>query len=310
MYVRNAYNKTIWVPVPEPTNPPVDAEALVSENLNNIEEGIGGTRSSLHSAIMPLNDNEFLPIDPIDSYPDAMILGKSVLTDFWGFDGFVTTYKPNNTTGIQVLFPTNGGMKIRRSQAPSRPVWQPSTFYNVGQEVQPTTGNGYYFVCSVSGTSGSVEPAWNTTASTLDGSATWDVGSEFWYAWENYAPFIANQFVSYDNPATSGTRVSAPSHQILTSSLNSSTNTLLSDAEFIQLEVAEATTVNSAPTIAAGVNGQLLTLVNVGDFGITIQDNATLIGSTLHLSAATLTLAPRQNVKLIYLSSEGGWVQL
>lgn len=310
MYERNAYLKTIWVPVPDPANPPVDAEALVSENLNNIENGITGNRESLHSSIVPLNSNEFLPISPVDDYPNSMVLGQSVTLDIWGFDGFLITYKPSDTAGIQTLYPLDSGVKVRRSQAPSRPVWKPTTFYAAGQEVQPTTGNGYYFVVTAPGESGTLEPVWNTAGPTTDNTVTWDVGSAFWYPWENYEPYIVNQFVSYDNPVTTGTRVSTPVSQTLTSATGSSTNTLLSSAEFVQLTSPEVTTVNSTPTVADGANGQLLNFVNIGDFNITLQSETATLASNLYLSAATVTLAPRASIRLIYLNSEGGWVQI
>lgn len=44
-----------------------------------------------------------------------------------------------------------------------------------GSLVRPTTANNFYYLCTVGGTSGGVEPSWNTTVggSTSDGSVTW-----------------------------------------------------------------------------------------------------------------------------------------
>jgi len=53
--------------------------------------------------------------------------------------------------------------------------WSPGTAYTVGQEVVPTTANGYYYVCVTAGTSASVEPTWPTTLgdTVTDGGVTW-----------------------------------------------------------------------------------------------------------------------------------------
>ncbi len=64
------------------------------------------------------------------------------------------------------------------------PVWSATTVYTVrpvgdagaGSVVRPTTENGRHFKCTVAGTSGGSEPAWDTTIgnTTVDGSVTWE----------------------------------------------------------------------------------------------------------------------------------------
>lgn len=58
-----------------------------------------------------------------------------------------------------------------------RPVaWATATLYKAGESyVTPTTANGFYYVCSVTGTSGATEPTFATTedATTADGTAVW-----------------------------------------------------------------------------------------------------------------------------------------
>lgn len=63
------------------------------------------------------------------------------------------------------------------------PAWQAATAYaqrkagdaKTGAVVRPTTANGRHYRCSVAGTSGGTEPAWNTTlgGTTADGAVTW-----------------------------------------------------------------------------------------------------------------------------------------
>jgi hypothetical protein len=53
------------------------------------------------------------------------------------------------------------------------------TAYGVGQQVVPTTLNGYVYQCTVAGTSGGSAPAYSTTlnATFTDGTVTWRVQS-------------------------------------------------------------------------------------------------------------------------------------
>lgn len=63
------------------------------------------------------------------------------------------------------------------------PLWAATTAYTArtvgdamsGSVVRPTTPNGFFFKCTVAGTSGGSEPSWNATlaATTTDGSVTW-----------------------------------------------------------------------------------------------------------------------------------------
>ena len=57
----------------------------------------------------------------------------------------------------------------------SAPAWAASTSYAVGDLVEPTTANGYFYKCTTAGTSGSSEPTWGTAigGTTADGGAVW-----------------------------------------------------------------------------------------------------------------------------------------
>ena len=57
----------------------------------------------------------------------------------------------------------------------SATAWAASTSYAVGDLVEPTTANGYFYKCTTAGTSGSSEPTWSTTigATVTDNTAVW-----------------------------------------------------------------------------------------------------------------------------------------
>lgn len=73
-------------------------------------------------------------------------------------------------------------------------------------------------------------------------------------------------------------------------------------------------TLTAVPTIASGREGQLVILINVGAYNITIQDLGTLGGSNIRLSSSqtggTRTLIPFRSIcTLIYNSTYNGWCE-
>jgi hypothetical protein len=71
-----------------------------------------------------------------------------------------------------------------------------------------------------------------------------------------------------------------------------------------------AITLNATPTIANGINQQMIELLNVSSHPITLQSRETLAKSNLWLAAARVRLEPRASIRLVYLSTVGAWVQL
>ncbi len=57
-------------------------------------------------------------------------------------------------------------------------VWTAATAYKFGQIVYPTSANGHYYRCTMTGTSGAVQPAWVTDGTNVvDNTVTWtDIG--------------------------------------------------------------------------------------------------------------------------------------
>lgn len=70
-------------------------------------------------------------------------------------------------------------------------------------------------------------------------------------------------------------------------------------------------TLTSAPTIASGIDGQIVIIRNVdtGTDVITVQDQGTLASSNLRLGATTRAIGPRDSLILRYDSTVGDWVE-
>jgi hypothetical protein len=103
-----------------------------------------------------------------------------------------------------------------------------------------------------------------------------------------------------------GTRLAPPSaSQTLVAA-----TALLANAEFVMFTCTGAVTTTAAPTIADGTDGQVLTALNVGTGTWTIKDQGTLASSNLRLTGASVAIAPRNSIKLIYSATVGDWVQV
>ncbi len=87
--------------------------------------------------------------------------------------------------------------------------------------------------------------------------------------------------------------------------------TISADASLVMLTADNSYTLTSTPTIAAGADGQVLTIMNVDSAdAITIQDESGLAGSNLRLAgAASLALGPRDVVTLIYSVTLADWIE-
>ena len=97
-----------------------------------------------------------------------------------------------------------------------------------------------------------------------------------------------------------------PSPQAITAA----TNTIASNG-YMRLTANASYTMTSTPTIANGLDGEIVILVNADTVDtITLQDQGTLAGSNLRLGAATRALGPRDSIILIYDAVVGDWVEL
>lgn len=181
MFIRDDYNRTVWVEVPDPLNPPPDAEAVSAENLNNLEDGVKANRDSIHSTVYPLVEDEFTEAQPFDEFHDATINCGAVTADNWSYSGVMDQFKSNGSA-VQRLS-SNEGIFQRVSLSASKDGWLSSTDYSVEDEAQPNMANGYYYAVQTAGTSGSSEPVWPAEGTVTDGSVVWAVGGQFWSDW-------------------------------------------------------------------------------------------------------------------------------
>lgn len=69
-------------------------------------------------------------------------------------------------------------------------------------------------------------------------------------------------------------------------------------------------TLSSTPMVTDGVDGQLLTILNVGADNIVVSDQGTVADSGLRLGAATRTLGTRDSLTLMYSVDIGDWVEV
>lgn len=105
---------------------------------------------------------------------------------------------------------------------------------------------------------------------------------------------------------SSGIRIKVPG---AVQSLSASSQ-IIANSEIILLSSTLPVTLNSAPTISDGANGQFILLINVGSSNITLLNQGPLANSNLRLTANTLQLTPRDSVGLLFLSAIGDWVQV
>lgn len=81
-------------------------------------------------------------------------------------------------------------------------------------------------------------------------------------------------------------------------------------ATVVQVSTTTAANMTATPTVADGVDGQVLIIVNTGANTFTLQDQGTLASSNLRLSATGVALATRDSIMLLYSTSTGDWIQI
>lgn len=88
-----------------------------------------------------------------------------------------TLYIGSILSGRQLQASSNPGVdNIVLTPTDTLPNWIASTSYISGQKVQPIAGNGFVYVCTNTGTSGSSAPTWPTSPigqTVTDGSCVW-----------------------------------------------------------------------------------------------------------------------------------------
>jgi phage tail sheath gpL-like len=112
-------------------------------------------------------------INSVAEFPATAAATQVGSTSTWQV--VLTHASPGASGNLQVL-------AIDTSQVPSGfvasitgPTWATLTAELVGQYVVPTTANGYFYKCTVAGTTGASQPSWPSTVGTTvaDGTVTW-----------------------------------------------------------------------------------------------------------------------------------------
>ena len=88
------------------------------------------------------------------------------------YDG--TVFSQKNIISVKIYEDTTNRAKYGVSEKIPA-AWVKDTSYSLNDLVIPTSGNGFVYICTVSGTSGDTEPSWPTTVgdTVTDGSVTW-----------------------------------------------------------------------------------------------------------------------------------------
>lgn len=93
-------------------------------------------------------------------------------------------------------------------------------------------------------------------------------------------------------------------------SLTAVTDAITQVGTYLPFTATAPLVLTSAPTIANGADGEIVLLINVGANAVTLSDQGTLPASNLRLEAATIELAARQSIMLMFIQSVGDWVQI
>jgi hypothetical protein len=88
-------------------------------------------------------------------------------------------------------------------------------------------------------------------------------------------------------------------------------DSILANASTVKITADGAYTLTSTPTIAAGTNGQILIIENIGANAVTLQNQTALVGSLLrNASAGAVVLGARDSVTYQYSSDDSSWKQI
>ena len=153
--------------------------------------------------------------------------------------------------------------------------WVASTAYAVGDEVEPTTANGFVYVCTTAGTSDSAEPTWSTTWGTniTDGTVVWTTHGR----WFGTAGDEHTDFSSGDTIIVNGSTGNDGTYTVKDSTYDAtSTKT--------RVEVAEAVT----STVADGAFGAealnenlVVTISGYDQYGDMVSETLTMTATGL-----------------------------
>ena len=172
----------------------------------------------------------------------------------------------------------------------------PGFTYTASGAVSSGTAAGMYV--NVSSTTASVPAVQITNAGTGNSFVVEDQASDA-------TPFTIG---SAGDVTIGGSLIMTPS---TAQNITAATDTILANAGVIILNPSGGPTMTSTPTIADGTDGQIVTLINVSTTSqITLQDQKSIAGTNLRLSAASVALSFYDTITLVFSSTIGDWVQI
>jgi len=147
------------------------------------------------------------------------------------------------------------------------------------------------------------------------------------FAQGNWQYIPGNQYRPFDNvniPSPGSDTPFTPAAVGMTGLISPDTQSFAWDNNYIlvrsswtKIAATADVTLTQTPTIivkigtAGAFDGQMTTITHVGDTNtVTLQDEGTLAGSKLRLTASTIDIGPHDSVTFLYSSDLDGWVQI
>ncbi len=176
-----------WSPdyvIANPVN--VQVENANATNAQVATSSLTEPRTSMGDNQLP-NSTSSLSANPTSSSPGILAIKANAAANWLS-----TPTQPTNHFTMSLL-----DLKLAGAiQSPMLPGWQANAVYVTGQFVQSPLPNGYMYLCSSTGTSGTNPPVWPTSAGATctDGTVTWTALRAGWNSMLDAALSSETQF--------------------------------------------------------------------------------------------------------------------
>jgi hypothetical protein len=158
---------------------------------------------------------------------------------------------------------------------------------------------------------GSLLPAPSTSGPVLEFRSLFALGNVY-YGPGNSRNYLDDHIVGYrtTGPPVNSLRISgAGGFSGETQVISTPTAQFVTNQAVIPFTSTHAMTLINVHLLPGMVDGQTVKLINIGNFGLTLQDRYTQPLSKVALVSAAVTISPRQSLSFVWISSYGLWVQ-